>query len=607
MYDKSFLLGILESWRRDSIEQKWKQRAGLLLNVITLLERTALAFTQEEQDFFKNFYIEFNDPENPLKILSLGAKFPRAEIFYTNKFVENNLAAFYNDCSFRDQILEQKENFTGKSNVCVDDICEGNINNIVSYYIFIENITKHFGDSVEGDREKKGNFKKKLVNFYEAIYKLFNALNNKELIKNYFNMILHNQPMLLTEIVLTIFTSKDLSKIELIFGDEFKFNGELQNDKFEILKQDILFGFISILSIKNKQINICMFTKNSKEILSVLCDTKISSFKDYCEAGVKFISEFHPHPNAELPADVKLLFSSLFFEYILGFENTIKDHNIIYCGAIGTGKTHKIQEIVKIKNVPLTRRRYIQFHKNYEYKDFIDGFDESGNFRNGEFKEFCKIASMDLENEYFFIINNINGANCDKVFGEAFDLLDNRIENLESCDNLIRTKNSHIIDKFDDEKKAEFSVVVKDGLSYFAVPSNIFIIASHNSYECNDLTQNQLAKHFKWINLTCNYNVLIQWLNDAGVQNATNYARTCMQLNNYIRGDLGLGDRYEIGHGIFAKIVAGKEISEINQKNLNDFFDSVLNPILMMIFTNLLGYKEALRYIKTSKEIFKFD
>ncbi len=607
MYDKSFLLGILESWRRDSIEQKWKQRAGLLLNAITLLERSTLAFTQEENDFFKNFYIEFNDAENPLKILSLGCKFQRAEIFYTNKFVENNLAAFYSDCSFRDQILEQKPNFVDKKNVCVDNICEGNINNIVSYYIFIENITKHFGDSVNGDREKKGNFKKKLVIFYEAIFKLFNVLNNKELIKNYFNMVLHNQPMFLIEMINTIFLSQDLSKISSVFGDEFKFFGNLNGNQFEVLKNDIVYGFISILSIKNKHINVCMFTKNSKEILEVLCNVKISSFEDYCKAGVNFIKDFKPYPNAELSEDVKLLFSSLFFEYILGFENAIKDQNIIYSGAIGTGKTHKIKEIVKIKNVPLNRRRYVQFHSNYKYEDFMDGFDENGDFRNGEFKEFCKIASKDLDNEYFFIINNINGADSGKIFGEAFDLLDNRISSLDDTDNLIRTKNSHIIDHFDEAEKEEFSVIVKDGLSYFAIPNNIFIIASHNSYECHDLTQNQLTKHFKWINLVCNYNVLIQWLNEAGVQNATNYARTCMQLNNYIRGDLALGDRYEIGHEIFAKIIAGKEVNEITQKNLSDFFDSVLSPILMMVFSNLLGYKDALRCIKTSREIFKFD
>ena len=102
-------------------------------------------------------------------------------------------------------------------------------------------------------------------------------------------------------------------------------------------------------------------------------------------------------------------------------------------------------------------------HESYKYEDFMDGF-ANGEFINGEFKEICKKAINDKENDYYVIINDINSCNIASIFGESAELLENRYSDKNPA--FIRTKNSRIIDRFDNI--SDFSVVEEEGKSYFA-------------------------------------------------------------------------------------------------------------------------------------------
>ena len=104
--------------------------------------------------------------------------------------------------------------------------------------------------------------------------------------------------------------------------------------------------------------------------------------------------------------------------------------NIILQGAPGVGKTYAAKRLaysmMGVKDVE--RVMMVQFHQSYSYEDFIMGFRPSATgfeLKKGAFYNFCKKAEVDSDNEYFFIIDEINRGNLSKIFGELFMLIEN--------------------------------------------------------------------------------------------------------------------------------------------------------------------------------------
>lgn len=134
--------------------------------------------------------------------------------------------------------------------------------------------------------------------------------------------------------------------------------------------------------------------------------------------------------------------------------------NVILQGAPGVGKTFAAKRLaysmmgVKDQN----RVMMVQFHQSYSYEDFIMGFRPSENgfeLKHGVFYDFCKMAKIDSDNAYFFIIDEINRGNLSKIFGELFMLLES------------------------DKRGVELQLLYAD--EKFSIPENVYIIGMMNT------------------------------------------------------------------------------------------------------------------------------
>ena len=159
---------------------------------------------------------------------------------------------------------------------------------------------------------------------------------------------------------------------------------------------------------------------------------------------------------------------NLFLEKKVGIKmSENKQKNTILYGPPGTGKTYStIDHALEIVdgNIPdnfsermerfnelkdKERVKFVTFHQSYGYEEFIEGIrpvmsgDEDGEIRysiqDGIFKEFCKTAlaaklsgsTNDVGEEgvasnenFIFIIDEINRGNISKIFGELITLIE---------------------------------------------------------------------------------------------------------------------------------------------------------------------------------------
>lgn len=230
--------------------------------------------------------------------------------------------------------------------------------------------------------------------------------------------------------------------------------------------------------------------------------------------------------------------------------------NIILQGAPGVGKTYAAKRLaysmMGVKD--LTRVMMIQFHQSYSYEDFIMGFRPSASgfeLKKGPFYSFCKKAEIDSDNDYFFIIDEINRGNLSKIFGELFMLIEN------------------------DKRGVELQLLYSD--EKFSVPENMYIIGMMNTADRSlAMLDYALRRRFAFFELVPAFETegFKKYQKTIDNEKFNRIILTVEQLNDEIENDETLGRGFRIGHSYLCTS------TDIDDAWLENVVDYELVPLL---------------------------
>lgn len=320
---------------------------------------------------------------------------------------------------------------------------------------------------------------------------------------------------------------------------------DLKNDKLIIKKTEELVNPISLEEIKSiEELKNMEFLRNQQGSLFKLTEEEYNVILD-------LIRENNPLRKIEKNEENKYSDENFLKEVYISKEdyynlvNLIKrKKNIILQGAPGVGKTFMAKRlaysIMGYKDD--AKIKMIQFHQSYSYEDFVEGWkpSETGegfNIQEGVFQNFCTEARLNPNEDYFFIIDEINRGNLSKIFGEVLMLIekDKREEKL----NLVYSKKE------------------------FSIPKNLYIIGMMNTADRSlAMLDYALRRRFSF------YTVEPAFDNDTFKE----YQKRCnnkyldetiekiKNLNKEIEADVSLGKGFKIGHSYFCELEgAGSE------------------------------------------------
>lgn len=247
---------------------------------------------------------------------------------------------------------------------------------------------------------------------------------------------------------------------------------------------------------------------------------------------------------------------------------------------------------IKIDNDKIILERefgFVQFHPSYDYTDFMEGLrpiqDEKGNIgfkrKDGVFKKFCKEALDNPNNDFVFIIDEINRGEISKIFGELFFSID---PDYRGEKGKVKTQYSNLIKKGDK---------FKDG---FYIPENVYIIGTMNdidrSVESMDFA---MRRRFAWKEIKAEdtqETILndLENLKDETIKRMNN-------LNKVIRNkETNLSEAYCIGAAYFKKIKDYKG-------DFNKLWENHLEGLLFEYTRGMQNQETILKELKNAYDL----
>lgn len=265
--------------------------------------------------------------------------------------------------------------------------------------------------------------------------------------------------------------------------------------------------------------------------------------------------------------------------------------NVILYGPPGTGKTHLLNEVLEMLNMaekynyydtsaPISTiqqkkdlYQWCTFHPNYTYEDFVIGLDpiiKDGKLgykpHIGPFVELVKKNYID-GNEVLLVIDEINRAKTDDVFGDTIGLLE------------INNRKVNSISLTD--------VIEVDGVEMHELKVNdsFYVIGTMNSLDKSvSPLDDSIKRRFITIEVTPNGDVLKEHL-DKNPRISGEISAFIMQLFYYLNEQLReyVGKEYEFGQGYFWNMM---ECEDNIVEMLADILKYKIIPHLKEVFPN---------------------
>ena len=264
-------------------------------------------------------------------------------------------------------------------------------------------------------------------------------------------------------------------------------------------------------------------------------DTNTSQFFDEIQQNIILSKNYDLYTKENFLSDVFM--SEKEYDKLTALLKRKK--NIILQGAPGVGKTFCSKRLAWSVMGEKNNDRVcmVQFHQSYSYEDFIMGYrpTDNGGFEleNGVFYRFCETAKNDADNEYFFIIDEINRGNLSKIFGELLMLIEN------------------------DKRGSEHQINLVYGNEPFYIPENLYIIGMMNTADRSlAMIDYALRRRFSFYTMPpafekADENGFAEYIQKIECPLYHSIIAKIIELNKAIKEDTSLGKGFEIGHSYF--------------------------------------------------------